>query len=1560
MASRPRVFARIRPIQPHESNEPAFSAASSTTGLDTISFTDVTSGEPRLVRFDGVVPPEKDTRAVADLVGSEIVKTMAKGISSTILAYGQTGCGKTYTFEGPKGGKGLIHYLIEEAFKSFSGTAGSSFTAQLSVVQVFAKDVLDMLNDNARLTFQMHELKERKWETVTDIANVQQLFGKAMASRKISETKMNKSSSRSHVATTLRVAFTVGGVQRTVDLNMVDLAGSERVKDSGVTGTALEEARNINLSLSALSRLVNDMVIKKGKFKVGREYYTEGGTLLELLHRSLGGSNFLAIVLCLSPSAQFFQETQSTLRFGTTCLKLNIKPLASDLVVTDPQAIIEELRAQLANKDEQLKSLEGQLEQARTGPIAAIDQSSGEDERLKLMMKVDEYETAMQVAEATAQQALADQKQVSAESIKQLEELRKQLAAMAAEVAKEKAKSSLEEQVLEEATAIASSGTKSRRNSTFTNAISKLQNAVKESKLNPHSKDSALNVAIATAQAADIALKGEQQELKERMIVLEKESKTNAAAHIERDDIARRIEHIERLTEAASRKVFQAQASVLLKKAHVASSSAPAELEELDEEVPAAAPPSEDKKQQVADIIKLTKGEIKRLQDLNTNEIASLPPGSSLGAGDAMAKPLDALQNLLRVAEGFDPSKDNVQLLWDNLTEELSKVDEVMHGDPLQESMRRRRFGSVNPPSSVNLLEQTMGPSELSPLEDSFRRSPRRAGTPSGLTRKPTSTHPIVAYIEKLPATLDDIEQYCQLNPISMTEIRTRQLYDKFLRYCRSGDLRAAATRCLVLVLDGEGMKQVRDLGILQMVVDLVKINDTNLQLLLPAIEKLSKDADYCLDLVKGSVDEVLMKFMARVSFQNFQNAAIKSLTQLLVAMSFDKETESNRTVRRSVDKVLTDVMVILATSAKAEDLHFLVTTCLLFLGKLTLGSRQACISLVTLHNGKFLSFLAQLSTRGDQQHVQHAPTMAAFVIMQVMSVPDSAQAVTKLECYKELRTEMLRAIGFAMREASTRDLNSHRMDLRSAENAAFPHVGVSFLGEWTSLNSGGSDSCSVVDNPQYNLCMKDAGQVVITLSDVHYELRERSRLPAHKIPIYLQLRIQEIPREIYDAQTGILIVTAGDGSSSTKTMFNHSNSLVVDLQGGKCYNIIAAASGRNRTRFALSITSHADFEAIPVTYDSIVRKTFDLSIKPNPFMPLQHPCVIVTRPPGMGPETPVVASLTLQSAAVVDLYDSMQGKDVDTVKELQAKYVAQKEVPVPSILFCYGPLPHHIVREEGEEAPLWPVEFPVSHENTSYSARPNFQVTLKGQGPWMVYTRLVEDRKLSAAPIGSEYHARWTIRSTTDVSIEPWHLPFKQRKLFKINLPDEKKDAVCKVRAKGKLVIHVRPAGGQPIYHAWEVSSGFSHKKQRSLGVCLVESKTGNEIPLAIHKFDDKSAVFEVVLWSTESSVPSMLLGDDVSDEVVQAQVRGSVTVCPEVAEEGEDANALREGALFLAKQEEIRNEEYQRLEHENYQLRARVDQLIQLLVQNNMQVPPEPLSESFDQFQLRVSFKA
>ena len=81
---------------------------------------------------------------------------------------------------------------------------------------------------------------------------------------------MNLVSSRSHSIFTIHVETSEvlkDGEQhfRVGKLNMVDLAGSERQSKTGATGERFTEAKNINLSLTALGNVISSLVDSKTK-----------------------------------------------------------------------------------------------------------------------------------------------------------------------------------------------------------------------------------------------------------------------------------------------------------------------------------------------------------------------------------------------------------------------------------------------------------------------------------------------------------------------------------------------------------------------------------------------------------------------------------------------------------------------------------------------------------------------------------------------------------------------------------------------------------------------------------------------------------------------------------------------------------------------------------------------------------------------------------------------------------------------------------------------------------------------------------------------------------------------------------------------------------------------------------------------------------------------------------------------------------------------------------------------------------------------------------------------
>jgi len=123
-------------------------------------------------------------------------------------------------------------------------------------------------------------------------------------------------------------------------LHLVDLAGSEKVAKTGASGERLDEAKNINRSLSALGNVINALTDKKCTHVPYRD-----SKLSRVLQESLGGNAKTSLIITCSPSNFNEQETISTLRFGQRA------KMIKNVVKVNHERSAEELKLLLEKKD---------------------------------------------------------------------------------------------------------------------------------------------------------------------------------------------------------------------------------------------------------------------------------------------------------------------------------------------------------------------------------------------------------------------------------------------------------------------------------------------------------------------------------------------------------------------------------------------------------------------------------------------------------------------------------------------------------------------------------------------------------------------------------------------------------------------------------------------------------------------------------------------------------------------------------------------------------------------------------------------------------------------------------------------------------------------------------------------------------------------------------------------------------------------------------------------------------------------------------------------------------
>ncbi|OMO97302.1 Armadillo [Corchorus capsularis] len=384
---RVRVAVRLRPRNAEESVADA-------------DFADCVELQPELKRlklrknnwdtdtyeFDEVLTEFASQKRVYEVVAKPVVESVLDGYNGTVMAYGQTGTGKTYTLgrlgEEDTAYRGIMVRAMEDILAEISLESDSISVSYLQLYMETLQDLLDPTNDNISIVEDPKSgdvsLPGATLVEIRDQQSFLELLRLGEAHRYAANTKLNTESSRSHAILMVHVKRSVKGREsahssengtstnmtkslraplvRKSKLVVVDLAGSERIDKSGSEGHTLEEAKSINLSLSALGKCINALAENSAHVPV------RDSKLTRLLRDSFGGTARTSLVITIGPSPRHRGETASTIMFGQRAMKVenmlklkeefDYKSLARRLDIQLDKLIMEHERKHKAFEDE--------------------------------------------------------------------------------------------------------------------------------------------------------------------------------------------------------------------------------------------------------------------------------------------------------------------------------------------------------------------------------------------------------------------------------------------------------------------------------------------------------------------------------------------------------------------------------------------------------------------------------------------------------------------------------------------------------------------------------------------------------------------------------------------------------------------------------------------------------------------------------------------------------------------------------------------------------------------------------------------------------------------------------------------------------------------------------------------------------------------------------------------------------------------------------------------------------------------------------------------------------
>ena len=320
--------------------------------------------------FDAIFDTESTQDQVFEEAGAPLVAQVLQGFNGTIFAYGQTGSGKTFTMQGPSIDdqitKGLIPRIVSQIFQSIDESPDNlEWRLKFSVVEVYMekiRDLMDLQRDNLKIREKNNDIyiEDVSEHYVTNFEEVQFYLKVANANRSVASTDMNAGSSRSHQLFSLEIGQTdiKTNSAKVGKLYLVDLAGSEKLAKTNAKGTQFDEAKKINLSLSAQGNVINSLTDKGAKHIPYRS-----SKLTRILQNSLGGNSKTTLIITCSPSDWNQEETVSTLRFGmrAKAIKNNAK-INKEYTVPELQKMAEDFQRQIENYKNYVLNLENLLE----------------------------------------------------------------------------------------------------------------------------------------------------------------------------------------------------------------------------------------------------------------------------------------------------------------------------------------------------------------------------------------------------------------------------------------------------------------------------------------------------------------------------------------------------------------------------------------------------------------------------------------------------------------------------------------------------------------------------------------------------------------------------------------------------------------------------------------------------------------------------------------------------------------------------------------------------------------------------------------------------------------------------------------------------------------------------------------------------------------------------------------------------------------------------------------------------------------------------------------------
>ncbi|XP_048861791.1 kinesin-like protein KIF9 [Brienomyrus brachyistius] len=293
-------------------------------------------------------------------VARSVVLGALDGYNGTVMCFGQTGAGKTYTMTGATKNykeRGIIPRALQEVFREVEKRTNHAISVYLSFLEIYNETLVDLLSsvplEESAALGGMSIVEEAGGGVFVRGLSLHQVHSEEEAlnllfegdmNRIIGAHTLNRNSSRSHCILSIHIESRARTLSEakflTSKLSLVDLAGSERLGKSGSEGQLLKEATYINKSLSFLEQAILALADRRREHVPFRQ-----SKLTHALKDCLGGNCNTVLVANIYGEAGQIEETLSTLRFAGRMKRVQTEPAINEHV--DPVIQVRKLQKEV-------------------------------------------------------------------------------------------------------------------------------------------------------------------------------------------------------------------------------------------------------------------------------------------------------------------------------------------------------------------------------------------------------------------------------------------------------------------------------------------------------------------------------------------------------------------------------------------------------------------------------------------------------------------------------------------------------------------------------------------------------------------------------------------------------------------------------------------------------------------------------------------------------------------------------------------------------------------------------------------------------------------------------------------------------------------------------------------------------------------------------------------------------------------------------------------------------------------------------------------------------------